>query len=153
MMTVRKVSCHLPVACLAVALAQEPNVSLPPQAPGDAPYKFGVTVVRTEGFRGDIYLLRPGTQKLPNFKRHKAVGSIYTPVLEDWVFHVVLPVAAYAMLVASALMAHSRTRPALFVLAGAALLLLFIGIHNAWDLVTYHVFVRRREKREGEQKE
>jgi hypothetical protein len=23
------------------------------------------------------------------------------------------------------------------------LLLLFVGIHNAWDLVTYHVFVKR----------
>jgi hypothetical protein len=27
----------------------------------------------------------------------------------------------------------------------AALLLLFIGIHNAWDGVSYHVFVSRRD--------
>jgi hypothetical protein len=31
------------------------------------------------------------------------------------------------------------------MVAAAALLLLFIGIHNAWDTVTYHVFVQRRE--------
>ena len=34
-------------------------------------------------------------------------------------------------------------RGAMFVAAAAALLLLFIGIHNAWDAVTYHVFVNR----------
>jgi hypothetical protein len=32
---------------------------------------------------------------------------------------------------------------ALFGIGAAALLLLFIGIHNAWDAVTYHVFVKR----------
>jgi hypothetical protein len=32
-----------------------------------------------------------------------------------------------------------------YVIVGAtALLLLFIGIHNAWDGVTYHVFARER---------
>ena len=39
---------------------------------------------------------------------------------------------------------------AVFVVGGAALLLLFIGIHNAWDTVTYHVFVRRRERRDSD---
>jgi len=29
----------------------------------------------------------------------------------------------------------------LFFVAAAALLLLFAGIHNAWDAVTYHIFV------------
>jgi len=33
----------------------------------------------------------------------------------------------------------SQARPALFLVAAAALLLLFIGIHNGWDAVTYHV--------------
>ena len=28
----------------------------------------------------------------------------------------------------------------------AALLLLFIGIHNAWDAVVYHMFVNKRDK-------
>jgi hypothetical protein len=31
----------------------------------------------------------------------------------------------------------------LFGVAAAALSLLFIGIHNAWDAVTYHVLVHR----------
>jgi hypothetical protein len=36
------------------------------------------------------------------------------------------------------------TREALFAAGAAALLLLFIGIHNAWDAVFYHVFVSTR---------
>jgi hypothetical protein len=35
--------------------------------------------------------------------------------------------------------------------ATAALLLLFVGIHNAWDAATYHVFVTRRKQREAEE--
>ena len=31
----------------------------------------------------------------------------------------------------------------MFGVAAAALLLLFVGIHNAWDAITYHVFVNR----------
>ncbi len=51
--------------------------------------------------------------------------------------------AAFAVLAVSVRLAHSHTRSALFLVAAAALLLLFIGFHNAWDAVTYHVFVRR----------
>jgi hypothetical protein len=38
---------------------------------------------------------------------------------------------------------------ALFGTAAAVLLLLFIGVHNAWDGVTYLVFVRRPEVSKG----
>jgi hypothetical protein len=34
----------------------------------------------------------------------------------------------------------------MFVIGAAALLLLFVGIHNAWDTVTHLVFVRKREE-------
>ena len=74
--------------------------------------------------------------------------TAYRPVFEDWLFHILLPWSAYAMLVASACAAYSYERAALFVVGAAALLLLFIGIHNAWDTVTYHVFVRKRRHQE-----
>jgi len=60
-------------------------------------------------------------------------------------FHVLLPLAAYAILALSAVAAPSHTREALFGVGAAALLLLFIGIHNAWDSVVYHVFVNRQD--------
>jgi hypothetical protein len=71
--------------------------------------------------------------------------TAYRPVFEDWLFHFLLPVAAYAVLALSAYAARSHASGALFGVAAAALLLLFIGIHNAWDAVTYHVFVRHRQ--------
>jgi len=61
----------------------------------------------------------------------------YAPVFEDWLFHVLLPLAAYAIVAAAALLLPARPEPALFAIGGTALLLLFIGIHNAWDTVTY----------------
>jgi hypothetical protein len=69
----------------------------------------------------------------------------YQPVSEDWLFHALLPVAAYATLASSAFAYHVYARDSLFAVAAAALLLLFIGIHNAWDAVTYHVFHLRKK--------
>ena len=63
--------------------------------------------------------------------------SGYTPVLEDWIWHAVLPLVAYAGVVAGAIAFPAGPTASLFVIAGAALLLLFIGIHNSWDTVTY----------------
>ena len=67
--------------------------------------------------------------------------AVYRPEVEDWVFHCALPVAAYAILTLSPFAVASHTREALFGVGAAALLLLFTGIHNAWDGVAYHVFV------------
>jgi hypothetical protein len=71
----------------------------------------------------------------------------YRPVFEDWLFHVLLPFVAYAALVVSAYAAHYHEWSVPFLVGTAALPLLFIGIHNAWDVVTYHVFVRLKEER------
>ena len=43
--------------------------------------RFGTTVVRSTGFRGDIYFIPERSRKLPKFSKLTAVGSIYTPVL------------------------------------------------------------------------
>lgn len=71
--------------------------------------------------------------------------SAYQPELEDWLFHVVLPLAAYATLAASAYSIGWDASRSLFAVAGAALLLLFVAIHNAWDAVTYHIFSNKGE--------
>jgi hypothetical protein len=69
----------------------------------------------------------------------------YEPVFEDWLFHAALPGVAYAALTVSSFTAPSHTRESLFGVGGVALLLLFIGIHNAWDGVSYHVLVKMAE--------
>lgn len=76
----------------------------------------------------------------------------YKPEFEDWLFHVLLPFAAYTILAASALAARSHSSAALYGVAAVTLLLLFVGIHNAWDAVTYHVFVQRRKHQEAERR-
>lgn len=98
------------------------------------------------GFGGAVY-----TVIVAQRMRRQAV---YKPVLEDWLFHCLLPLVAYGMLASSAFAATSHAHQALFCVGGAALLLLFASIHNAWDSVSYHVFVHRAkrsaEERRGE---
>lgn len=81
--------------------------------------------------------------------RRMRLQTAYKPVFEDWLFHCLLPFASYAVLAVSAYSARSHVGAALFAVGAAALLLLFIGIHNAWDSVTYHVFVVRRRQRDA----
>jgi hypothetical protein len=71
--------------------------------------------------------------------------TYYRPVLEDWSFHVLLPLAAYALLALCAVAAPLHARGALFGVGAAALVLLFSAIHNSWDTVAYYVFVQGRD--------
>jgi len=93
------------------------------------------------GFGGVVY-------SLIVVKRLKK-QSIYRPGFEDWLFHAVMPLVAYAMLALSAFATDAYMRGALFAVGGASLLLLFAGIHNAWDAVAYHVFVNIRGEKPG----
>jgi hypothetical protein len=61
----------------------------------------------------------------------------YAPVLEDWTWHAAFPLIAYMTLMIAAYLLESDPHTWLFVIAATALFLLFIGIHNAWDAVTY----------------
>jgi hypothetical protein len=72
--------------------------------------------------------------------------TAYRPVIEDWLLQVGAPFAAYAMLVGSAFAAIAHPREALFAVGASVLLLLFIGIHHAWDAITYHVFIKMGDK-------
>ena len=72
----------------------------------------------------------------------------YVPVLEDWLWHCTFPLIAYvALLVAAVLLSHDPPL-CLLVIGVTALLLLFIGIHNAWDAVTY-IATKQPQHREG----
>jgi hypothetical protein len=63
--------------------------------------------------------------------------TAYQPEMEDWIFHCVLPLVAYATLLVSGVTLTISHTPALFGVALFTLILLFVGIHNAWDTVTY----------------
>ena len=61
----------------------------------------------------------------------------YQPVLEDWLGHTILPLVSYTALAVAAIVLPGHPVPALFVTGAVTVLLLFIGIHNSWDTVTY----------------
>jgi hypothetical protein len=61
----------------------------------------------------------------------------YVPVFEDWLFHTALPLLSYATVLSGALTLVHHTVDALFGIGSASVLLLFTGIHNAWDTVTF----------------
>ena len=63
--------------------------------------------------------------------------TAYKPVLEDWIWHSILPFAAYTAMAAGAITMSRSDGDGLFAIGGACLLLLVIGIHNAWDSVAY----------------
>ena len=77
--------------------------------------------------------------------RRMRAQNAYRPVLEDWLFHALLPLAAYATLALSSFVAGSDAARALLAVGASSLLLLFIGIHNAWDSATYSIFVKKRK--------
>jgi hypothetical protein len=75
----------------------------------------------------------------------------YKPVFEDWLWHTALPLVSHIALVASAIGLYRGKEDALFPIAAVSLLLLFVGIHNAWDTVVYLALVRA-PMAEGESK-
>lgn len=62
----------------------------------------------------------------------------------SWIwYYQLLPLSAYLTLLGSAIAVHWQPRGALCAVDAASLLPLFIGIHNAWDNISYHVMNRK----------
>jgi hypothetical protein len=61
----------------------------------------------------------------------------YQSVLEDWLWYTIFPLVSYIALLVVAILLPYNPVPALYGIAAVMLLLLFTGIHNAWDTVTY----------------
>jgi len=110
---------HFCCALLTAALMSAPLRSLVPIA----------VVLGIVGAAGMVHVVRIArrTSKLEN----------YRPDAEDWTWHVALPFAAYATIVIGAFAMHVAPTTALYAPAAAVTLLIFIGIHNAWDVVTF----------------
>jgi hypothetical protein len=81
------------------------------------------------GLCGVVYIVRITARILQQ--------TAYKPLLEDWIWFTILPLFAYLAVTASALLLFPLPVTALFVLAAATMMLILIGIHNAWDIVTY----------------
>jgi hypothetical protein len=94
----------------------------------------------TVGFAGTLYIFVVA-------RRMRAVAG-YRADWEDWTYHAFLPLVAYVLLLLSAFAARWHAHESLLGVATATLLQLFIGIHNSWDTVSYHVLVRARRAKD-----
>jgi hypothetical protein len=69
--------------------------------------------------------------------RQMAKVPQYQTPLKDWFWYMVFPFIAYVVIVGAAIALPASPALALYLISAAMLALLFLGIHNAWDLVTY----------------
>lgn len=99
------------------------------------------TAVDMFGAAGVLYVL--------NVTRRARRQRAYKMVFEDWLWHIILPFAAYATFLVAGLMLPVHAVAALFVAAVAPAALLYIGIHNAWDSITYTVLRHAKAKAEA----
>jgi hypothetical protein len=70
----------------------------------------------------------------------------YKPVFEDWLWHAMLPLVAYAWLFVAGAYVPRAPEESLYCVAGCALMLLFIGIHNAWDAAVWMTTSRPKHR-------
>lgn len=69
--------------------------------------------------------------------------SDYTPVREDWIWNAILPALVYGGFLILSFLVWRRPAQSLFAVAALSLLMLFIGIHNAWDLAVWMTMKKR----------
>jgi hypothetical protein len=72
-------------------------------------------------------------------------GSEYIPAHEDWIWNVALPALVYGGLLVMAFLVWRKPVQTLYGVAAACLLLLFIGIRNAWDIAVWMTVKQQRE--------
>ena len=110
---------HFCAALFLSAVLAAPWRTLPPVA----------VLIGFAGLYGIVYMLRIvyRTRRL----------EVYVADVEDWVWYAVLPFIAYIAIFAGAIGLLAAPERALFDLAGAVVLLIFVGIRNSWDIVTW----------------
>jgi hypothetical protein len=107
-------------------LALAAYLSMPHQNALSLSLAFGVA-----GFAGLAYVTWIGL----NIGR---ISSEYIPAHEDWIWNVVLPALVYAALGACAFLIGRCAEQCLYCIGAASLSLMFIGIHNAWDIAVWN---------------
>jgi hypothetical protein len=75
--------------------------------------------------------------------RHARRQTGYAPVLYDWIWHAGLPLSAYTCLLVAGIAVRWHSAAALYVVGATALLLLYVGIHNAWDAALWMALKRK----------
>jgi hypothetical protein len=115
--------------CSVLAIAALLNV------PGQTPWSLGLCL-GASGLTGLCYSIGTIVQMYRNRAR-------YMPAVEDWIWNALLPTLCYLVLLSAGALAPWHAPIALYATAGISLLLLFIGIHNAWDIAVWFTAQRQ----------
>ncbi|HYV99546.1 MAG TPA: hypothetical protein VE967_18960 [Gemmatimonadaceae bacterium] len=97
-----------------------------------APWRDAADALLTVGVLGTV-----GVLYVLIVIRRTRLQQAYKPVLEDWVWHTVLPLLVYVSYVLAGLVLRGYPLTAEFMIAAGTLVLVFCGVHNSWDAVTY----------------
>lgn len=97
--------------------------------PGQTAVSLAVLLAAT----GSVGLIYCATLLAPMLDR----SFDYKPFLSDWIWSALLPVATYLALAVTGILLMHHPATSLYAVGGVVLLLLFIGIHNAWDVVVW----------------
>jgi hypothetical protein len=79
---------------------------------------------------GEVFYL------LTVIRRMRRVPGYQTP-LKDWLWYIAVPLSAHIVLIVSAVTLPANPALVLYLISVVMVVLLFTGIRNAWDLVTF----------------
>ena len=116
-------------------------ISLAASTPWGAVTPLRVTLV-VLGAAGVLYAVVVGV--------NTARQTAYTPGLDDWAWYVAAPACGFVLLLASAAALRGGGGWPTFGIAGAAAFFVFLGIRNAWDVVTYLTLAHLNDKQGDE---
>jgi hypothetical protein len=61
----------------------------------------------------------------------------YQSTLEDWLWYLVFPLLTHVLLIVAAFVLPGNPALALYMIGATMIMLLLVGIRNAWDMVTF----------------
>lgn len=76
-------------------------------------------------------------------------GAVSIADFDDWFWYAIVPLVAYVGVVAGSVMLFRSPIEAVFIIAGCTILLIFVGIRNAWDTVTFIAITSSGKKGAG----
>jgi hypothetical protein len=77
----------------------------------------------------------------------------YVPVREDWIWHAIWPTVVYGAMFAMALLVWRDPVQTLYGMAVSLTLLLFVGVHNAWDVAVSVTGQKQKDAKKEKEKD
>ena len=74
----------------------------------------------------------------------------YQSTLEDWLWYMAFPLIANILLIVVAFVLPKNPSLALYIIGSAMMLLLLVGIRNAWDMVTFLAVERAHSEKKSQ---